>query len=168
MFSCICPHAGEEMWAKLGHTDTIAYENWPQYDEAKTIEDTVEIAVQINGKIKATLAISRDAEKDAVIAQAKEVAGDMLNITVHKIKNNFFGGNVWVTGLITATDIIDQLQGKLTSDRLLLCNDMLRSEQDMFLDNKTPADIEAALGVKTEFYSNDGLQMAQTLLGTEY
>ena len=104
----------------------------------------------------------------SVIEKAKAVAGDMLNITVHKIKNNFFGGNVWVTGLITATDIIDQLQGKLTSDRLLLCNDMLRSEQDMFLDNKTPADIEAALGVKTEFYSNDGLQMAQTLLGTEY
>ncbi len=103
-----------------------------------------------------------------VIAQAKEVAGDMLNITVHKIKNNFFGGNVWVTGLITATDIIDQLQGKLTSTRLLLCNDMLRSEQDMFLDNKTPADIESALGVKTEFYPNDGLQMAQMLLGTEY
>ena len=103
-----------------------------------------------------------------IIEKAKEKAGDMLNITVHKIKNNFFGGNVWVTGLITATDIIDQLQGKLTSDRLLLCNDMLRSEQDMFLDNKTPADIEAALGVKTEFYSNDGLQMAQTLLGTEY
>ena len=103
-----------------------------------------------------------------VIAKAKAAAGDMLNITVHKIKNNFFGGNVWVTGLITATDIIDQLQGKLTSDRLLLCNDMLRSEQDMFLDNKTPADIESALGVKTEFYPNDGLQLAQMLLGTEY
>ena len=103
-----------------------------------------------------------------IIEKAKEKAGDMLNITVHKIKNNFFGGNVWVTGLITATDIIDQLQGKLTSDRLLLCNDMLRSEQDMFLDNKTPADIEAALGVKTEFYPNDGLQLAQMLLGTEY
>ena len=45
---------------------------------------------------------------------------------------------------------------------------MLRSEQDMFLDDKTPADIEAALGVKTEFYPNDGLQLAQMLLGTEY
>ena len=103
-----------------------------------------------------------------VIAKAKEVAGDMLNITVHKIKNNFFGGNVWVTGLITGTDLIDQLKGNLTSGRLLLCNDMLRSEQDMFLDDKTPADIESALGVKTEFYPNDGLQLAQMLLGTEY
>ena len=40
--------------------------------------------------------------------------------------------------------------------------------QDMFLDNKTPADIEAALGVKTEFYPNDGYRLAQKLLGTEF
>ena len=84
MFSCICPHAGEEMWAKLGHDNTIAYENWPQYDEAKTIEDTVEIAVQINGKIKATIAIARDAEKDAVIAQAKEAIADKLTGNIVK------------------------------------------------------------------------------------
>ena len=84
MFSCICPHAGEELWAKLGHDDTIAYENWPQYDEAKTIEDTVEIAVQINGKIKATIAISRDADKDAVIAQAKEAIADKLTGNIVK------------------------------------------------------------------------------------
>ena len=103
-----------------------------------------------------------------VIAKAKEKLGGKLNITVHKRKNNFFGGNVWGTGLITATDLIDQLKGRLTSDTLLLCNDMLRSEQDMFLDDKTPADIEAALGIKTEFYPNDGLQLAQMLLGTEY
>ena len=103
-----------------------------------------------------------------VIENAKKKAGEKLDVTVHKIKNNFFGGNVWVTGLITATDLIDQLQGKLTSDRLLLCNDMLRSEQDMFLDDKTPADVEAALGVKTEFYPNDGYQLAQQLLGTEF
>jgi len=103
-----------------------------------------------------------------VFSRANEILGGKLNITVHKIKNNFFGGNVWVTGLITATDLIDQLKGKLKTDRLLLCNDMLRSEQDMFLDDKTPADVEAALGVKAEFYHNDGLALAQKLLGTEF
>ena len=65
-------------------------------------------------------------------------------------------------------DLIQQLQGKLNSDRLLLCNDMLRSQQDMFLDDKTPADVESALGVKTEFYPNDGYRLAQQLLGTEF
>ena len=84
MFSCICPHAGEEMWAKLGHEETIAFENWPQYDEAKTIENTVEIAVQINGKIKATIAIARDEAKDTVIAQAKEAIADKLTGNIVK------------------------------------------------------------------------------------
>ncbi|MBR2402504.1 MAG: class I tRNA ligase family protein, partial [Lachnospiraceae bacterium] len=72
MFSCICPHVGEELWTKLGHDNTIAYENWPQYDEAKTIENTVEIAVQVNGKIKATIAIARDEAQDSVLAKARE------------------------------------------------------------------------------------------------
>ena len=103
-----------------------------------------------------------------VIAKANEILGGKLDITIHKITNDFFGGNVWVTGLITATDLIKQLKGKLKTDRLLLCNDMLRSEQDMFLDDKTPADVEAALGVKTEFYANDGMALARMLMGTEY
>ena len=84
MFSCICPHAGEEMWAKLGHEGTIGYEPWPQYDEAKTIEDTVEIAVQINGKIKATIDIARDEAKDAVLAMAKEAIADKLTGNIVK------------------------------------------------------------------------------------
>ncbi len=102
-----------------------------------------------------------------IIRMAEEKLNRKLDITIHKIKNNFFGGNVWVTGLITATDLTDQLKGKLTSGRLLLCNDMLRSEQDMFLDDKTPADLAGELGVEVEFYSNDGMQLAQRLLGTE-
>lgn len=102
-----------------------------------------------------------------IIRMAEEKLNRKLDITIHKIKNNFFGGNVWVAGLITATDLIDQLKGRLNSDKLLLCNDMLRSEQDMFLDDKTPADVEAALGVEVEFYANDGMQLAQRLLGTE-
>ena len=84
MFSCICPHVGEEMWAKLGHNDTIAYEKWPEYDETKTIEDTIEIAVQINGKIKATIAVGKDEPADAVIAKAKEELGDKLSGNIVK------------------------------------------------------------------------------------
>ena len=78
MLSCICPHIGEEMWQILGHDDTIAYEAWPTYDEAKCVEDTVEIAVQINGKVKATLAIGKEDPKDEVIAKGKELIADKL------------------------------------------------------------------------------------------
>ncbi len=101
-----------------------------------------------------------------VMAQVREATDGRVDVTVHKIKNDFFGGNIWITGLITPTDLIPQLKGKLTSDTLLLCNDMLRSEQDMFLDNKTPADVERELGVNVEFYSNDGFELAQRLLET--
>ena len=72
MLSCISPHIGEEIWSILGHSDTIAYEPWPTYDPAQLVEDVVEIVVQINGKVKAKLNISVDADKDSVIAQAKQ------------------------------------------------------------------------------------------------
>ena len=71
MLSCISPHIGEEMWSILGHTETIAYESWPTYDEAQLVEDTVEIVVQINGKVKAKLNIAVDEDKDSVLAKAK-------------------------------------------------------------------------------------------------
>ena len=71
MLSCISPHIGEEIWSILGHDDTIAYESWPTYDEAELVEDTVEIAVQVNGKVKAKLNIAKDEAKDKVLADAK-------------------------------------------------------------------------------------------------
>ena len=84
MLSCICPHVGEEIWEILGHDNTIAFEPWPTYDEAKCVENTVEIAVQINGKTKATLGIGKDDPKDEVIAKAKEAIADKLTGNVVK------------------------------------------------------------------------------------
>lgn len=71
MLSCICPHIGEEIWSIFGHKDTIAYEKWPEYDDSKTVDDEVEIVVQINGKVKARLTIAVDEAKEDVIAKAK-------------------------------------------------------------------------------------------------
>ena len=70
MLSCICPHIGEEMWNILGHDATIAYEPWPTYDEEAIKEDTVEIAVQINGKVKATIEVGVNEESESAIAKA--------------------------------------------------------------------------------------------------
>lgn len=74
MFSCICPHVGEEIWAILGHDTTIAYEAWPIYDEAAIKEDTIEIAVQVNGKVRGQVELAVDEASDVAIAKAKEVA----------------------------------------------------------------------------------------------
>ena len=70
MLSCITPHMGEEIWSIMGHSDTIAYESWPVYDEELCKEDTIEIVVQVNGKLKAKLNIELDADKDSVMAMA--------------------------------------------------------------------------------------------------
>ena len=71
MLSCICPHIGEEIWAILGHDNTIAYECWPVYDEAKTADDVVEVIVQINGKLRGKICVPVDMSKDDVLAIAK-------------------------------------------------------------------------------------------------
>jgi leucyl-tRNA synthetase len=60
----ICPHISEELWEKLGHSGTVAYEAWPAYDEAKLVDDEVEIVIQINGKVKAKLLVPVDTNKD--------------------------------------------------------------------------------------------------------
>ncbi len=64
LLSPIAPHISEELWSKLGHSETIAYEAWPAYDEAKMVDDEVEIVIQINGKVKAKLMVPADAKKD--------------------------------------------------------------------------------------------------------
>ena len=71
MMSCITPHVCEEMWLKLGHNDTIAYEPWPVYDEKELVVDTIEIAVQINGKVRGKINIGVDEDQDSAIAKAK-------------------------------------------------------------------------------------------------
>ena len=72
MLSCICPHIGEEIWSILGHDNTIAYEQWPVYDEEKTKDDMLEIAVQVNGKVRAKVLVAPDEEQDAVMAKVME------------------------------------------------------------------------------------------------
>ncbi len=80
----VAPHITEELWETMGYGGYIYQQKWPSYDEAKTVEDTVEIAVQVNGKVKATVMIQKDAKKEDAIAQAKEAVADKLTGTVVK------------------------------------------------------------------------------------
>ncbi|MFB5282415.1 leucine--tRNA ligase [Peribacillus sp. Hz7] len=64
LLSPVAPHIAEELWAQLGHTESITYETWPAYDEAKLIDNEVEIVVQINGKVKAKLMVPTDTTKE--------------------------------------------------------------------------------------------------------
>ena len=64
LISPITPHLAEELWEKLGHNESITYAQWPTYDETKLTDDTVEIAVQINGKVRAKLNVAKDINKE--------------------------------------------------------------------------------------------------------
>ena len=92
MLSCICPHVGEELWSVLGHDNTIAYEVWPKFIEELTVEDAIEIAVQVNGKTKGVVKVSKDADKDAVLAAAKDAVKEKL--TANIIKEIYVPGKI--------------------------------------------------------------------------
>ena len=65
------PHLTEEMWENMGNNTFISLEKWPEYDEAKTIENSIEIAVQINGKLRSTITIAKNSSKEDAISSAK-------------------------------------------------------------------------------------------------
>lgn len=71
MLSVYAPHIGEEMWEKLGHKETIAYENWPEWDEKHTIDAEKEIVFQINGKVRSKCILPAGLSKDELIECAK-------------------------------------------------------------------------------------------------
>ncbi|MBM7704854.1 leucine--tRNA ligase [Metabacillus iocasae] len=66
----ICPHIAEELWEKLGYSNTLSYEAWPAFDEGKLVDDEVEIVVQINGKVRAKLSVPTEASRE----QLQEIA----------------------------------------------------------------------------------------------
>ena len=83
------------------------------------------------------------------------------------IKNNFFGGKINVSGLVTATDIEEQLKGKDLGEELLIPSVMLRAEGDMFLDSVTVEELSNRLGVKITPVNNDGFELVNGILGIE-
>ncbi len=84
MFSCVCPHVGEELWALLGHNESIAYEPWPTYDESALVENSIEVAVQINGKVKGVVTLPVGVSKEDAIAAGKEAVADKLTGNIVK------------------------------------------------------------------------------------
>ncbi|MBO6112704.1 MAG: leucine--tRNA ligase [Lachnospiraceae bacterium] len=78
------PHIAEELWRDLGHTDSVFSQKWPVADESKMREDTKEIAVQINGKLRATVSIPVDAAKEEAIEAGKKAVQDKLTGNIVK------------------------------------------------------------------------------------
>ena len=70
MVSPLCPHIGEELWRRLGNDSTVTYRSFPVADPALLVEDTVEVPVQVNGKVRARISVAPDADEATHLAVA--------------------------------------------------------------------------------------------------
>jgi leucyl-tRNA synthetase len=88
LLSPFAPHIAEELWQALGHAATLAYEPWPQFDEAMLREETIQLPVQVNGKLRAVIQVPADADQSAVEQAARaqpKIAEILSGKTVHKV-----------------------------------------------------------------------------------
>jgi leucyl-tRNA synthetase len=70
------PHLAEELWQRAGHGDSLAYEPWPSFDPAKTIEEKLEVVLQVNGKVRSKVEVARDTDEKRL----EELARQDVNI----------------------------------------------------------------------------------------
>ena len=80
----VAPHMTEELWQEIGEEGHLYIQCWPEFDEEKTVEATIEIAVQINGKVRGTMNIGKDDPKEDILAKAKEMMADRLTGAIMK------------------------------------------------------------------------------------
>ncbi|KRM10855.1 leucine--tRNA ligase [Paucilactobacillus suebicus] len=88
MLAPIMPHVAEELWSQFNESKTITYQAWPTFDASQLVEDEVEIAVQVNGKVKTHLKIAKDATKDDVEKQSladEHIKANLTDKTVRKV-----------------------------------------------------------------------------------
>ena len=134
-------------------------------NESKTaiIEDFSDFTLEKEKKISvATGEAAYPLIKNIVDIAAKKWHN--LYCDVYAIKNNFFGGHITVTGLVTGGDLIEQLKDKDLGEKLLISSSMLRHEKDKFLDDITVEDVEKTLKVKVSVVDNDGFEFISNLL----
>ncbi len=98
------------------------------------------------------------------IANLCEQKCDGLRCSVYAVKNNFFGNKITVSGLVTATDIYEQLKDKDLGERLLIPSCMLRNEGDMFLDSITVDELSQKLEINIVPVDNDGYTLVNTII----
>ncbi len=118
-----------------------------------------------------TVSIATGYSPYPIICQLAELAQEhfpQLKCNVWRIRNDFFGETITVTGLITAQDLIAQLRYKDLGDQLLISSAMLRSGSDVFLDDMTVPEVEKALNVSIRSSANDGYELLDAIMGVSF
>lgn len=97
--------------------------------------------------------------------ELEKLMGGRLTVKVYEIRNDFFGQNVTVTGLLTGQDLVLQLRGKELGKELLISRSMLKAGEELFLDDYTVERLSRELGVRVTVVENDGADFANKILG---
>ena len=84
------PHLCEEIWQRLGQTESLAYQPWPKYDLALTKDDEITVSIQVNGKLRGTLAIPKDMAKDDVLAAARNLDSVAKHLAEKNIRKEIY------------------------------------------------------------------------------
>lgn len=168
----------DEMYVKSG-TPLPSYDHWEEFTQ---IENGVGMLSSMEHELDIALSLLDDAEKQAkrrisiatgeaayayicgLVGKIKEIC-PRVECDVHCIKNDFFGGQVTVAGLLTGKDLTEQLKNYTLGEELLLPRTVLRSEGDLFLCGMTPKELSEALGVPVRFVSIDGADFVDAVLG---
>lgn len=90
MLSPFAPHVCEELWSRLGHQQTIAYEAWPEFDQSLTKDDEITMSVMVNGKLRATIQVAKDIDKGMALRKAKEHESVRKHLADKSIKKEIF------------------------------------------------------------------------------
>jgi putative radical SAM enzyme (TIGR03279 family) len=154
-----------------------AYEDFSQYENGvgmlRSLIDEFDKALYMaeweGGKRHVSIATgySPFSTISSLAKKAEEKFPD-LRCDVYRIRNDFFGETITVTGLITAQDLIAQLRGKDLGDELLISSAMLRRDSDVFLDDFTVPDVEKELNVKLTSTNSDGYELLDAIMGITY
>ena len=154
-----------------------AYEDFSQYENGvgmlrsliDEFEKALEIAEWEGGERHVSIATGYSAFGTInMLAKKAEDAFPQLTCDVYRIRNDFFGDTITVTGLITAQDLIAQLKGNDLGDNLLLSQAMVRRDSDVFLDDLTIDDVEKALNVEIRTTPSDGYELLDAIMGISY
>ena len=185
--SCLKKHGtrlffpGDELYIKGGLSlpDNEFYEDYSQIqngvgmltDMRTSVDCELEFIEDYLDSFKAPRTVSiatgyAAAEHIRGLARAIESKVEGIKINVYPIKNNFFGENITVSGLLTGKDISEQLLGRELGDALLFPRVCLRAEGDLFLDNMTPRRLAEILGVPCIPCESEGADFLSSVLGT--
>jgi len=170
-------YLADEFYLKAG----VKMPAYNHYEDFPQIENGVGMAAlfknEFNNYLKRLKYIMNKNRKVSVVTgkAAKEILQVLvsklitkepnLDVHIYSIENNFFGPEITVAGLVTGSDIIDQLKGKILGEEILIPQIMLKHDQDIFLDDVLLSEVERALNVKVRKVSNDGKSFINALLG---